>query len=115
MGNCCPQGAADDSPTGDNEVGKAESKSKHHENASMGNAIAPTNTTPPSASPNHSTKPLKPTPIGPVLGQPMEDVCSTYTIGKELGRGQFGVTHLCTNRKRESNLHAKRINLINEH
>ncbi|ONK55374.1 uncharacterized protein A4U43_UnF4100 [Asparagus officinalis] len=26
----------------------------------------------------------------------MEDVKSTYTMGKELGRGQFGVTHLCT-------------------
>ncbi|KAG5076557.1 hypothetical protein JHK82_055252 [Glycine max] len=36
--------------------------------------------------------------MGPVLGRPMEDVRATYTIGKELGRGQFGVTHLCTNK-----------------
>lgn len=28
----------------------------------------------------------------------MEDVRSTYTIGKELGRGQFGITHLCTHK-----------------
>jgi calcium-dependent protein kinase len=28
----------------------------------------------------------------------MEDVKSTYTIGKELGRGQFGVTSLCTHK-----------------
>ncbi|ONK78533.1 uncharacterized protein A4U43_C02F19830 [Asparagus officinalis] len=28
----------------------------------------------------------------------MEDVKATYSIGKELGRGQFGVTHLCTNK-----------------
>ncbi|KAG6629823.1 hypothetical protein CIPAW_14G111800 [Carya illinoinensis] len=28
----------------------------------------------------------------------MEDVRSTYSIGKELGRGQFGVTHLCTHK-----------------
>lgn len=28
----------------------------------------------------------------------MEDVRATYTIGKELGRGQFGVTHLCTDK-----------------
>ncbi|KAH7445604.1 hypothetical protein KP509_01G017600 [Ceratopteris richardii] len=34
--------------------------------------------------------------IGPVLNRPMDDVKNYYTIGKELGRGQFGVTHLCT-------------------
>ena len=28
----------------------------------------------------------------------MEDVRATYNIGKELGRGQFGITHLCTHR-----------------
>ncbi|KAJ6964766.1 calcium-dependent protein kinase 34-like [Populus alba x Populus x berolinensis] len=28
----------------------------------------------------------------------MEDVKSIYSIGKELGRGQFGITHLCTNK-----------------
>eukprot|EP00249_Psilotum_nudum_P006546 c19868_g1_i1 orf=311-1795(-) len=33
--------------------------------------------------------------IGVVLGRPMEDVRATYTLGRELGRGQFGVTHLC--------------------
>ncbi|KAH7544391.1 hypothetical protein ACOSP7_030385 [Xanthoceras sorbifolium] len=30
-----------------------------------------------------------------ILGKPFEDVKSHYTIGKELGRGQFGVTYLC--------------------
>ncbi|XP_078152000.1 calcium-dependent protein kinase 2-like isoform X2 [Carex rostrata] len=39
-----------------------------------------------------------PGPIGPVLGRPMEDVRGTYSLGKELGRGQFGVTHLCTHK-----------------
>ncbi|KAM2576730.1 hypothetical protein TB2_002471 [Malus domestica] len=29
-------------------------------------------------------------------GKPFEDVRVHYTIGKELGRGQFGVTYLCT-------------------
>ncbi|KAG0479147.1 hypothetical protein HPP92_013866 [Vanilla planifolia] len=52
----------------------------------------------PSPTPPPTTKPIKPTPIGPVLGRPMEDVRHTYSIGKELGRGQFGVTHLCTNK-----------------
>ncbi|KAL0398764.1 UNVERIFIED_CONTAM: Calcium-dependent protein kinase [Sesamum radiatum] len=31
-----------------------------------------------------------------ILGKPFEDVKSKYTIGKELGRGQFGVTYSCT-------------------
>ena len=35
-------------------------------------------------------------PIGPVLNRPMDEVKTYYTIGKELGRGQFGVTYLCT-------------------
>jgi len=29
----------------------------------------------------------------------MEDVRSQYIIGKELGRGQFGVTYICTHKK----------------
>lgn len=31
-----------------------------------------------------------------ILEKPYEDVRLHYTIGKELGRGQFGVTYLCT-------------------
>lgn len=31
-----------------------------------------------------------------ILGKPFVDVRSHYTLGKELGRGQFGVTYLCT-------------------
>ncbi|KAJ0921049.1 putative protein kinase CAMK-CDPK family [Helianthus annuus] len=31
-----------------------------------------------------------------ILGKPFEDVRRNYTLGKELGRGQFGVTYLCT-------------------
>ncbi|KAI7735592.1 hypothetical protein M8C21_030755 [Ambrosia artemisiifolia] len=30
-----------------------------------------------------------------ILGKPFEDVKQHYTMGKELGRGQFGVTYLC--------------------
>uniref|UniRef100_A0A0D6QXG3 non-specific serine/threonine protein kinase n=1 Tax=Araucaria cunninghamii TaxID=56994 RepID=A0A0D6QXG3_ARACU len=37
-----------------------------------------------------------PGPMGPVLGRPMEELREKFTIGRELGRGQFGVTHLCT-------------------
>ncbi|XP_049396420.1 calcium-dependent protein kinase 21-like [Solanum stenotomum] len=31
-----------------------------------------------------------------ILGKPFEDIRKLYTLGKELGRGQFGVTYYCT-------------------
>lgn len=34
-----------------------------------------------------------------ILGKPYEDVKAYYTLGRELGRGQFGVTFLCTDNK----------------
>eukprot|EP00252_Welwitschia_mirabilis_P011567 TRINITY_DN2584_c0_g2_i1.p1 TRINITY_DN2584_c0_g2~~TRINITY_DN2584_c0_g2_i1.p1 ORF type:complete len:543 (-),score=99.08 TRINITY_DN2584_c0_g2_i1:457-2085(-) len=37
--------------------------------------------------------------IGRVLGRPLDDVKAHYTIGTELGRGQFGVTYLCTDKE----------------
>ncbi|CAI9768609.1 unnamed protein product [Fraxinus pennsylvanica] len=95
MGNCCSQ----DNTTNvtDDTGGKVEFIAKPVENpgSSMHNSTAPHKT------PTHSAscKPSQPTPMGPVLGRPMEDVRSTYTIGKELGRGQFGVTHLCTHKQ----------------
>ncbi|KAL8151208.1 hypothetical protein V2J09_021016 [Rumex salicifolius] len=44
-------------------------------------------------------KPSRPKPRpnpDTILGKPMEDIKELYTIGKELGRGQFGITYLCT-------------------
>ncbi|KAL8119575.1 calcium-dependent protein kinase-like [Apium graveolens] len=35
-------------------------------------------------------------PDGSILGKPFEDVKLHYSLGRELGRGQFGVTYLCT-------------------
>lgn len=34
--------------------------------------------------------------IGPILNKPYVDITSTYHLEKELGRGQFGITYLCT-------------------
>ncbi|XXG82296.1 hypothetical protein AAC387_Pa10g0277 [Persea americana] len=58
------------------------------------------------SSPNYPAHPTPPPPvrrplsgIGRVLGRPMEDVRATYTFGRELGRGQFGVTYLCTHKE----------------
>ncbi|KAK7316763.1 hypothetical protein RJT34_00470 [Clitoria ternatea] len=38
----------------------------------------------------------KPVRQDTILGKQFEDVKQFYTLGKELGRGQFGVTYLCT-------------------
>nr|ACY78680.1 calcium-dependent protein kinase 1 [Panax ginseng] len=45
---------------------------------------------------NPSPRPVhKPEP-NTILGKKFEDIRAHYTLGKELGRGQFGVTYLCT-------------------
>jgi len=43
-----------------------------------------------------SPKPLIKQDTNTILGKGLEDVKQFYTLGKELGRGQFGVTFLCT-------------------
>uniref|UniRef100_A0A0D9WKB3 non-specific serine/threonine protein kinase n=1 Tax=Leersia perrieri TaxID=77586 RepID=A0A0D9WKB3_9ORYZ len=58
---------------------------------------------PPPPPPHHHLPPPPPPPavedgIGRVLGRPMEDVRASYTFGRELGRGQFGVTYLATHK-----------------
>ncbi|CAK9137019.1 unnamed protein product [Ilex paraguariensis] len=46
---------------------------------------------------------------GRVLGRPMEDVHSTFIFGRELGRGQFGVTYLVTHKTTGQKLACKSI------
>ncbi|NP_001280761.1 calcium-dependent protein kinase 2-like [Malus domestica] len=44
-----------------------------------------------------SPPPAKPAPQpNSILGKPFDDIKQYYTLGKELGRGQFGITYLCT-------------------
>ncbi|KAG8388935.1 hypothetical protein BUALT_Bualt02G0177000 [Buddleja alternifolia] len=95
MGGCCSRSAPEDAPP---PSATATATPPPNKNNNPSTTTPPR--TPPNSSPNNSTKPKKkPGPIGPVLGRPMEDVRATYTIGKELGRGQFGVTHLCTHKQ----------------
>ncbi|KAI3994004.1 hypothetical protein MKX01_003017 [Papaver californicum] len=104
MGNCCPNRTTEEPATKDNSSGE-------NGDNDVANQSVSDSTTPPKPSSSAmsggggapsvgggTNKPLKPAQIGPVLGRPMEDVKSIYTIGKELGRGQFGVTHLCTHK-----------------
>ncbi|KAH7560773.1 hypothetical protein JRO89_XS10G0097800 [Xanthoceras sorbifolium] len=95
MGNCCSQGKpGDDKGEATADNGGASNTINGGADDSSQPKIAPASPGPNAA----SSKPKPAGPIGPVLGRPMEDVKSVYTIGKELGRGQFGITHLCTNK-----------------
>nr|GMD14618.1 calcium-dependent protein kinase 17-like [Ipomoea batatas] len=94
MGNCCAQGDSSGDPQSATNGGSK--KNNNNNGCSDGSSAAttpPKTATPPSTSSGSGGK------IGQVLGRPMEDVRTTYSIGKELGRGQFGVTHLCTHKK----------------
>ncbi|KAE8725549.1 Calcium-dependent protein kinase 29 [Hibiscus syriacus] len=53
----------------------------------------------PIASSTESSPPLPKTPsshIGTIFQKPYVDVTTDYDLDKELGRGQFGITYLCT-------------------
>ncbi|KAL9242908.1 hypothetical protein vseg_016865 [Gypsophila vaccaria] len=58
---------------------------------------------PPQHDPTPSPQPLDSQPpdpnMGRVLGRPMSNVRSSYIFGRELGRGQFGVTYLVTHKE----------------
>ncbi|KAJ8419684.1 hypothetical protein Cgig2_020242 [Carnegiea gigantea] len=95
MGNCCPAGDADPLESTENsQKGGSVSEGNEATNADSQDKSSP----PPSATPPRKA-PAKTGPIGPVLNRPMEDVKAMYTFGKELGRGQFGVTHLVTHKQ----------------
>ena len=46
--------------------------------------------------PISAPKPPSPPQIGTVLGRPIVEITTIYDMGKELGRGQFGITYICT-------------------
>ncbi|KAM7497052.1 hypothetical protein LguiA_021466 [Lonicera macranthoides] len=100
MGNCCSRGK-----DSENNNNNSSDNNNNDDKAQSVRQDAPVSESPPHNSPSPGPKNSPPaassktTPIGPVLGRPMEDVKATYTIGKELGRGQFGVTHLCTHKQ----------------
>ncbi|KAG9454951.1 hypothetical protein H6P81_007855 [Aristolochia fimbriata] len=80
MGNCFSHGSK-------NQTQKSDAQNEDIEGQPNG---AP--------QPAKSPAGTKPAPLGSVLGKPMEDIKATYSMGKELGRGQFGVTHLVTHK-----------------
>ncbi|VFQ95483.1 unnamed protein product [Cuscuta campestris] len=116
MGNCCSGEASQESNNNNNAAeegttsqGGGGHSSWVHNNSS--NRPNPTSNKIMTTPPQHGASPGqgKGTAIGPVLGRPMSDVRTGYTIGKELGRGQFGVTHLCTDKQTGEQLACKTI------
>jgi calcium-dependent protein kinase len=91
-------------PAGQGQGGSRQSDAG--ENQVQGRAAeSTTRTAPPAAM-------LKPRPVSAmatVLGKPLSDVRGAYTLGRELGRGQFGVTYSCTNNKTKEVLACKSI------
>ncbi|KAK4710000.1 hypothetical protein R3W88_004513 [Solanum pinnatisectum] len=45
----------------------------------------------------------------PILGKPYENIKAHYTLGRELGRGQYGVIYLCTENSTRRNYACKSI------
>ncbi|KAG6409963.1 hypothetical protein SASPL_128007 [Salvia splendens] len=85
MGNCFSQAAEDAQPATD-DTAPAPAPAPADESSPM---------TPPQTATTTPASPKAAAPVGPVLGRPMVDISDYYTVGKELGQGQFGVTHLC--------------------
>lgn len=76
----------------DQSKASAQTHAQSHSHAPPGKPAVPRPTKSASA-PAHPEAAL-----GRVLGRQMEDVRGTYTFGRELGRGQFGVTYLVTHK-----------------
>lgn len=96
MGNCSGYPAAENQlppdPTPSSAAAAGGGSQAHdgvHNPAHNGINVLPTTTRPSQ----------DPPPLGRVLGRPIEDVRSIYTFGRELGRGQFGVTYLVSDKR----------------
>ncbi|KAK9740068.1 hypothetical protein RND81_03G008900 [Saponaria officinalis] len=82
MGNCCPRTF---------EIAISSSS-----DASPKRKYRPPPPPPPPPPPSTSRIPTRFQEVGPILNKPYVDITSTYHLDKELGRGQFGITYLCT-------------------
>ncbi|PWZ40783.1 Calcium-dependent protein kinase 19 [Zea mays] len=101
MGQCCSRAPAPDSGRGGTNGYGYSNQAKPAQTPSSYNPPqqpAEVRYTPPATNP--PVVPPVPVPPKPtadtILGKQYEDVRSVYSLGKELGRGQFGVTYLCT-------------------
>ncbi|KAF9685879.1 hypothetical protein SADUNF_Sadunf03G0100400 [Salix dunnii] len=83
----------------------------HHDTPPNGGikVLPPTANPPPLSQHHHQSSASGSTAVGRVLGRQMEDVRKTYIFGRELGRGQFGVTYLVTHKETKQHFACKSI------
>ncbi|CAK9163942.1 unnamed protein product [Ilex paraguariensis] len=98
MGVCCSKDKPSKSNVNVHRSGGGGGVDLHHHQTTQEPQIHYTKSPAPAAQlpvrPPPSPKPVhRPDTI---LGKAYEDVKLHYTLGRELGKGQFGVTHLCT-------------------
>lgn len=77
-----------------------QTQTRIHTSESKPPSHPPPPSQPPAATPqkpiSQNVRPAQQKPEATILGKSLEDVKNFYTLGKELGRGQFGITYLCT-------------------
>ncbi|KAK8587335.1 hypothetical protein V6N12_021832 [Hibiscus sabdariffa] len=106
-------------PTADNRSGPDSNSGSSHRNGANVKPAGPSSSRHPKPSSTHhhpcsaTSKSRLATPnippIGRVLGRPMEGIRCTYVFGRELGRGQFGVTYLVTHKETQQQFACKSI------
>lgn len=101
MGQCCSRATAPDS-------GRGGTNGYGYSNQAKPAQAPPSYNAPQPPAEVRYTQPAMNPPVVPpvvvppkptadtILGKTYEDVRTVYSLGKELGRGQFGVTYLCT-------------------
>ncbi|CAL0309759.1 unnamed protein product [Lupinus luteus] len=97
MGSCLSKGKDSEAEfIGQRHVGSASVMNNHKTHETYANQSRPTQTHQPYQLPEKHHVPVPSPKVDTILGKPFEDVKQFYSLGKELGRGQFGVTYLCT-------------------
>ncbi|CAO2836281.1 unnamed protein product [Amaranthus hypochondriacus] len=99
MGICASKNK--DSKPGQNGYSRPENEYNQSSEQSHQYPQQPPSDRPVAQPPVRASSPAKPaqrTDPNTILGKPFEDVKMHYTLGKELGRGQFGVTYLCVDK-----------------
>ncbi|KAK9039942.1 hypothetical protein V6N11_015124 [Hibiscus sabdariffa] len=105
-------------PTADNRSRPDSNSGSSHRNGANVRPAGPSSSRHPKSSTHHhpcsaASKSRLATPnippIGRVLGRPIEDIRCTYVFGRELGRGQFGVTYLVTHKETQQQFACKSI------
>ncbi|XP_024374044.1 calcium-dependent protein kinase 2 [Physcomitrium patens] len=104
-------GSSHNASTHSNQGGSTRPASTGSSHGESGHSARPSSGTAPAERPRvpmAAPRPRSVSNVG-VLGKPLVDIRQTYSLGKELGRGQFGVTYLCTHKETGEKLACKSI------